>query len=849
MSLTDSTRLLAAALGLRIVADTTGLEADVAAKLTGVERLAVTTAERTSQQVGRIATVQAEKVSASTLRQSAAQETYNRLLRAGETDTVRLARAQAALLTARASVTRETQRAAEATAASSAVTKGDVEGGLLGGGLFGGLKGVAGVAAAAGLFATLRGGVKTYSELAGSVLSLQRATGAAAPDASRLNAVLEKFGLNGDRATQVMLRFGKNIADKPELLHKFGVEIAHNADGTVNMTKTLLNANQAFHDTPDAAQRASLALSLFGKGGQTLLPILAANRDTLKQFMDEAQQHGLIFSQDDIDRAQQLALAQKNMAEAWQGFEITLARGVVPALTTVSRDAATTMDFLNQHQTVDRFAESLAVAVGGLYAVNKGLKLIEAVKGSAIFARLFPVAQIDAAAAANERLAASEVAVGRAAAGTAALGGAAVGGGAALGGAALGGAAVGGGVYAEMAALRATIPATGAAVFAKGAVRAVGRAAGVITVADLIAGAVGPSVGSGGIGHAFTLGQGLASARKIKDLWSTRYANASPQQRAALDALEPSAKEATIRAMHGDYSMLGAVISAGELAYSNPAAILKQTPDAISAQTAAVATRSAHSTISALGAQYASSVDIFSNAPKITHTDRSALSSLGKAQTAAGDAARRVSLDEQNLARLRSKGKTSALELARAEETLRRAKEASATASQRVSDAEKKVSDSRLPTAKSLLGSLTSQDRRANDDAKAVAKLYAEGLSPDVVARVVQESATKPGTLESVAGTVTPALAKAIEAKARRLNFDGTIILGSPAKWEKFGDDRAVNFLLGFQRRFNATQLTDPEIRAHAAGVRRKGLALDPPSTSSRRRQRALSGSNGLGGF
>jgi hypothetical protein len=844
VSFTDSTRLLAAALGLRVVADTTGLEADVAAKLTGVERLAVTTAERTSQQVGRIATVQAEKVSASTLRQSAAQETYNRLLRAGETDTVRLARAQAALLTARASVTRETQRAAEATAASSAVTKGDVEGGLLGGGLFGGLKGVAGVAAAAGLFATLRGGVKTYAELAGGVLSLQRATGATAPDASRLNAILEKFGVNGDRATQVMLRFGKNIADKPELLHKFGVEIAHNADGTVNMTKTLLNANQAFHDTPDAAQRASLALSLFGKGGQTLLPILAANRDTLKEFMAEAQQHGLIFSQDDIDRARHLALAQKNMTDAWQGFEITLARGVVPALTTVSRDAATVMDFLNQHQTVTRYARDITLVAGSLLAVNKGLRLIEAIRGSAIFARLFPVGQINAAAAANERLAASEVAVARAGGvgGTAGVG-VAAGVGAGVGAAE--GAAVGAGaaaaasragapaIYSEMQALRATIPAAGAGALAGGLAK-FGPAA--VFTADVVL--VPQAIHS--LGNLESYGRALATKHAIEAIYNSPKLQSGSPEAQALAVLFPSVQEAYARASKGDFSALGSVLSLAQRAMSNPESILNQTPDAVAQRTAVTQARS---TSTAAGVAYAANIDIFSNAPKIGARDPKAAAAVDTARTTAGDAARRVSIDEANLTALRKTGKATALQLARAEETLRLAKERSAAASDKVAAAEKKAHVPRLATAKSLLRTITSQEHRAGDDAKAVEKLYGAGLGQRVVAAIVQQNATAPGTLESVAKTITPKYAKAIQAEFRRLRFDGSVITGDPEQWRKAGEQRAIDFLDGVEAKFAAA---DPLAKELLPGIRKRARSgrlgsYNPQALNSRRRQRALS--------
>ena len=176
------------------------------------------------------------------------------------------------------------------------------------------------------------------------------------------------------------------------------------------------------------------------------------------------------------------------------------------------------------------------------------------------------------------------------------------------------------------------------------------------------------------------------------------------------------------------------------------------------------------------GQEYVSSIDIFSRAPRIGAGRQDAVATLDRARASPTSAQNQAELAERRLNELRRGGKATALQLASAEESLRTAKERSAAASKSVADAEKAVDDTRLPTAKGLLETITSQEHRSGRDAKAIAKLSAAGLSERTLAQVAQENADHPGTLERVADTITPKLADAIQRKARQLARDGQII-------------------------------------------------------------------------
>lgn len=835
----DPHGLLAAALSVRVTADTTGLDAEIASKLTAAERRAIQTSERVSSAAGRVAEVGAvssTKLTAATLRQSAAQETYNRLLREGETDTVRLARAQASALTSRLAVERETARL---TGASATRTAAAGEAGALG--LLGGARGLVAGAAGLGAFAAIRGGVQTYERLTGAVRGYQRVTQQSAEESSRMVALLERFGLSGDRVNQMLVRFGRNIADKPELLRKYGADLARNADGTTNLTKTLLNANDAFHRTPDAATRASLAMTLFGRGGQALYPILNANKDALQGFMDEAERAGVVFSQKDLDRAKELAMAQKSLTEAWQGFEVLLARGVVPVLKDVDKFGTRALNLFTDHRTVGTAVLRIGEIAGGLYAVNRAIKTFDAVRGSALFTKVLNVGETEAQTVANYGLARSYAAVG-AAAGAAIPEVAALSGVEAAGG--------GAGALGSMAALRATIPAGRASLLGRLGVAGGGLLRGAAFTAAAIDPVILASLLAGG--DQTSAASKTANARQGDLLGQFSYRNGAyyagnqkvtdPRAIAVLQssgigpALTDAGNAALQRRFGNSNLFSGSSAAVGGAQNRALAAVL-------AGATPAQQIAAGRSQLTQQGRQYASSIDIFSRAAPLTpHADPQATQALDTARTRAADAARRVTLDQQKLNALRATGKASTLQLAGAEETLRLAKERSAKASQDVTDAEKKAHAERLPTARSLLGTLTSQANRAGQDAKAVQRLYAEGLGPNVVAKIIAENANKPGALESIAKTLTPAMAKQMQAQFRHLQFDGSIIAGTPQEWRKAGNNRALDFMAGVQATFN--NASPAVVRAHVAGVRHRIDSTEP--VTSRHRQRALSGTPAL---
>ena len=129
----------------------------------------------------------------------------------------------------------------------------------------------------------------------------QTATSAEAADKS-----LAKFSVTLGRAAD-----GNKVA--AEAFSKIGVKIADSA-GNLRPTEAIFrDVADAIAKIPSPAGQASAAVALFGRGGQSLLPILLAGADGFNKFGVEADKAGLVLADNTIEHLEELSNATKKV--------------------------------------------------------------------------------------------------------------------------------------------------------------------------------------------------------------------------------------------------------------------------------------------------------------------------------------------------------------------------------------------------------------------------------------------------------------------------------------------------------------------------------------------------------
>ena len=188
----------------------------------------------------------------------------------------------------------------------------------------------AAAAGAAGLAAFGAIAVKSTMDLDAGILALQRATSATAEEASALVAIGDDFGLGAEAIAGSLGKLAKNADSK--VLQEFGVELARNEDGTVNLYDSLVNLAGVFAEIDDPTERARLANAAFGKSWQQLLPVLEQGREGLASAYEEIGD-GQIRTQEQIDASEELRLQFDALGDAAGGLSLIVGTALIPSIT------------------------------------------------------------------------------------------------------------------------------------------------------------------------------------------------------------------------------------------------------------------------------------------------------------------------------------------------------------------------------------------------------------------------------------------------------------------------------------------------------------------------------------
>lgn len=211
-------------------------------------------------------------------------------------------------------------------------------------------------------------GIEQFASLTGEVRGFQRVAGTTAEDSSKLVFAVKELGIAPEVASKAFGRLATNIGTGKADLSQYGVEVAKNKDGTVDLAGTVANLSEAYQNTEDPTKRAALANDAFGKSWQTLAPLLGKGKDDLKAIYEEAGKDHQIFSQQDLENGRKFTVATRELSSALQGLEVEVGSKVIPYITDF------TSGVKNAIQFGDRFGNTLdqqSVSFGGLTASAK----------------------------------------------------------------------------------------------------------------------------------------------------------------------------------------------------------------------------------------------------------------------------------------------------------------------------------------------------------------------------------------------------------------------------------------------------------------------------------------------
>lgn len=246
----------------------------------------------------------------------------------------------------------------------------------------------AGAAVAGGLIANAVNAGKTADDLN----TLAKQYGVTTAEIQKMNYAQDLIDVSTDDMLRSYSKMEKTMASAAKAgdyagtaFGKLGVEIT-NSDGSMR------KANDVWYDTLEAlskvgneTERDQISMDIFGKSAMELAGVIDDGGAALKKLGDEAEQNGLILSQDALDGANQFNDAlDKLKATATQAFlesGAELAESLIPALEKLVGTVAKVLDwFANLDGDTQTFILTIA---GVVAAISPVAGIVSKISGAA----------------------------------------------------------------------------------------------------------------------------------------------------------------------------------------------------------------------------------------------------------------------------------------------------------------------------------------------------------------------------------------------------------------------------------------------------------------------------------
>ena len=151
--------------------------------------------------------------------------------------------------------------------------------------------------------------------------------------AAKLSAVTtEKFETGLKKLAMGMLEAATGSDESAQRFTALGVSFK-NQDGTLrNTEQVLLDLAQRFQSMPDSAEKAAIAVGIFGKAGTDMIPFLNQGRKGIEALKQEAKELGLLLSAETAALAGNLNDSLDKMKLATQSIGKQIITSMLPAL-------------------------------------------------------------------------------------------------------------------------------------------------------------------------------------------------------------------------------------------------------------------------------------------------------------------------------------------------------------------------------------------------------------------------------------------------------------------------------------------------------------------------------------
>lgn len=252
------------------------------------------------------------------------------------------------------------------------------------------------VAAAAG--GALLGNAYNAAKAADDINTLSKQYGIATDQIQKMNYAQDLVDVSTEDMLSSMNKLTKQIGKGAAVFDELGVSIVDASGNYRSVEDVWYDTLEALSKIEDETQRDILAQEVFGKSAVSLTGIIDDGGAALREMGEEAENMGLILSQDALNSANafndQIDKLKATATQAFLEAGASLAETLVPALETLVKKVS---EVLKWFGNLDGRTQKLILIIAGLVAAISPLaSIISAVSGALMFL-LSPIGLVAAA--------------------------------------------------------------------------------------------------------------------------------------------------------------------------------------------------------------------------------------------------------------------------------------------------------------------------------------------------------------------------------------------------------------------------------------------------------------------
>lgn len=206
------------------------------------------------------------------------------------------------------------------------------------------------------------------------VRNIVEVSGMLPEQASTLATAANILGVSTDSLSTGLARLSVNAVTNEAKFAAWGITIAKNTDGSVNLWQTLQNLRTAISDNGFSATTTAAALQTMGRGASDLIPLLSLTNDQFAAMSGEAQRAGTYLTQAGLDAATEWERTQNRIQNAITGVGTQILGNLAPTLSTLVDTITNTIE-ANMTQIVN-FVSQVVNFIAGLISGLLGVTLV-----------------------------------------------------------------------------------------------------------------------------------------------------------------------------------------------------------------------------------------------------------------------------------------------------------------------------------------------------------------------------------------------------------------------------------------------------------------------------------------